>query len=388
MSIEYNKIDLEKFKAIKYSRNIILFFDPDGKFHQFLGHKRRTRLFPYHKNLIEFLEQNSEMNVYFTLDESIESYRKINGCFLVNMKEYIKFCDEIQSKTSGRAQAFFGKHIAMEKVLASEEIDKIILDNSNEQKIIDALNKMNPETQSRVLENLSIFTTDKNATDNDKNFAKAFEKIILNPKVQLSIIQSIPKIQIETLKDHKKFLEENLDKNETYIQNWLDENDAQFRKQRCLIFGLEFTDHKREGELSSKRFDLLTRQSEQNNEYVLFELKSPKEKVFETKEVINDNGGKSVEYILSSSVSRAIPQILHYKELFENASDDDLEKIGVKKGKICKCVVLIGQRQDDPLWKSHFMSIKSNFSSGLEIWTYTDLINKLAVTIKNLEENL
>ena len=145
----------------------------------------------------------------------------------------------------------------MEKVLASEEIDKIILDNSNEQKIIDALNKMNPETQSRVLENLSIFTTDKNATDNDKNFAKAFEKIILNPKVQLSIIQSIPKIQIETLKDHKKFLEENLDKNETYIQNWLDENDAQFRKQRCLIFGLEFTDHKREGELSSKRFDLL-----------------------------------------------------------------------------------------------------------------------------------
>ena len=51
MSIEYNKIDLEKFKAIKYSRNIILFFDPDGKFHQFLGHKRRTRLFPYHKNL-------------------------------------------------------------------------------------------------------------------------------------------------------------------------------------------------------------------------------------------------------------------------------------------------------------------------------------------------
>jgi len=47
MSIEYNKIDLEKFKAIKYSRNIILFFDPDGKFHQFLGHNAHKCIVVY-----------------------------------------------------------------------------------------------------------------------------------------------------------------------------------------------------------------------------------------------------------------------------------------------------------------------------------------------------
>lgn len=196
--------------------------------------------------------------------------------------------------------------------------------------------------------------------------------------------------RIQNLKDYRKFLIENLDKNEKFIQDWLDEEDGKYRKQRCLIFGLEFIDHKREGELSRKRFDILTKTSELSNEYVLFELKSPCDDAFQVKEIENENGGKSTEYHLSSQIARSIPQILHYKSLFESKAegDDDLQRIGIKAGKISKCIILIGQRKDDPVWENHFRDVKNNFSNVLEIWTYTDLIHKLDITIKNLEENV
>lgn len=196
--------------------------------------------------------------------------------------------------------------------------------------------------------------------------------------------------RIQSLKNYRAFLAENLDKNEKFIQDWLDEEKGKYRKQRCLIFGLEFIDHKREGELSRKRFDILTKTSELNNEYVLFELKSPCDDMFQTKEVETGNGGKSTEYHLSPQVARSIPQILHYKSLLESKpeGDDDLQRIGINAGKVSKCIILIGQRKNDPVWESHFQAVKNNFSNTLEIWTYTDLLHKLDVTIKNLEENL
>ena len=198
-------------------------------------------------------------------------------------------------------------------------------------------------------------------------------------------------IRIQTLKEYKEFLEKNLDKNETFIQNWLDEDDGKYRKQRCLIFGLEFIDHKREGELSRKRFDILTRSSISKNEYVILELKSPCDNIFKIVEVNLKQGGSSVEYHLSPEIARAIPQILRYKSKFENTpeDDDDLKRIGIKKGTVKKCIILLGKRNyDDPIWEDHFRSLKNNFSNILEIWTYSDLIEKLEVTIKNLEENL
>ncbi|MBD3299924.1 MAG: DUF4263 domain-containing protein, partial [Candidatus Moranbacteria bacterium] len=164
-----------------------------------------------------------------------------------------------------------------------------------------------------------------------------------------------------------------------------------FRKQRCLIFGLEFIDHKREGSLCNKRFDILTRTTDTRNEYVVFELKSPCDDVFKIKEMKNNNNGESTEYHLSHSLARSIPQILHYKNLIEEKkeTDDDLQRIGVKPGKISKCIILIGQRKtDDPIWEEYFRNLKNNFSNILEIWTYSDLIEKLETTIKNLEENL
>ncbi len=197
-------------------------------------------------------------------------------------------------------------------------------------------------------------------------------------------------IRLQTLIEYKQFLEANLDKNEMFIQNWLDEDGGKYRKQRCLIFGLEFIDHKREGELSRKRFDILTRTSTVKNEYVIIELKSPSDNVFEISQRQNANDGTSTEYHLSPQVARAIPQILHYKSLLEgkSAGDDDLQRIGIEPGKVSKCIILIGSRNIDALWEDHFKSLKTNFSNSLEIWTYSDLIEKLDVTIQNLNENL
>lgn len=198
-------------------------------------------------------------------------------------------------------------------------------------------------------------------------------------------------IKIQTLKEYRNFLIKNLDKNETFIQSWLDEDNGKYRKQRCLIFGLEFIDHKREGELSRKRFDILTRSSIATNEYVIIELKSPCDDIFKIVEHQSKQGGSSVEYHLSPEIARAIPQILRYKSKFESTSedDDDLKRIGIKKGTVKKCIILLGKRNnDDPIWENHFISLKNNLSNTLEIWTYSDLIEKLEVTVKNLEENL
>jgi len=198
-------------------------------------------------------------------------------------------------------------------------------------------------------------------------------------------------VEIKHLKKYKDFLSNNLDKNETFIQDWLDEENGKYRKQRCLIFGLEYIDHKREGAMESKRFDLLTRASKEKNEYVLIELKSPCDDVFKIKETNNKNGGKSYEYHLSSAISRSIPQILRYKSKFENYAQDsdDLSRIGVEKGTIKKSIIVLGtSKNNDPIWVSHFNDLKATLSNNLEVVTYTDLIDKLDVTILNLESEI
>jgi hypothetical protein len=193
--------------------------------------------------------------------------------------------------------------------------------------------------------------------------------------------------KIAMLKSYRQFLLDNLHQNEKFIQDWLDEEDGKYKKQRCLIFGLEFINHKREGELSRKRFDILTTMNNLNREYVLMELKSPNADVFKVVETENGNEGKSTEYHLSDSLARSIPQILHYKRLFQNKSDgdDDLQRIGVTGGKVCKCIIIIGTRKDDPVWKEHFYALIESLGGNLEIWTYTYLIEKLEATIANLE---
>jgi|GEM_PF-3770835 len=227
------------------------------------------------------------------------------------------------------------------------------------------------------------------------------DRIIIDQPSDQDIIQMLRKMSLDqfekfgegfrlnTIKGYRDFIKNNLDKNETFFQNWLDEENGKFRHQRCLIFGLEFIDHKMEGELSRKRFDLLTRSSLSKNEYVIIEMKSPNEDVFKVL-TLSTNQGESVEYHLSPAISRAIPQILRYRSKLQTISedDDDLRRIGIKKGNVAKCIILIGQRKTDPIWNDHFNSLKASLSSNLEIWTYTDIIDKLEIVIKNLEENL
>lgn len=205
---------------------------------------------------------------------------------------------------------------------------------------------------------------------------------------QVEYFNSNTRLQI--LKSYRDFLNQSLNKNETYIQNWLDEENGKYRKQRCLIFGLEYINHKREGELSRKRFDVLTRSSLSRNEYVIIELKSPCAEVFRV-ETHETKQGKAEEYHLSPDLARAIPQILRYKSIFSSTSNDsdDLRRMGIEKGDIVKCVIVVGQKKkDDPIWIDHFNSLKSSLSNGLEIITYTELIDKLSITIQNLEYNL
>ena len=129
--------------------------------------------------------------------------------------------------------------------------------------------------------------------------------------------------------------------------------------------------------------------SEGINEYILFELKSPSGQIFKISQDTNNNGGTSDTYSLSDEISRALPQISSYKRLLQNGTDEEWQRIGLDRGRISKSIIMVGTRPDgNNVWDSHFASLKESLSSSVEILTYSDLLHKLDVTIKNLKENL
>jgi hypothetical protein len=191
------------------------------------------------------------------------------------------------------------------------------------------------------------------------------------------------------LKSYRQKLQGFIDSNasETDVQNWIDEDDHKFRQQRCLIFGLEYIDFKREGSVNSKNFDVLTRVGSKYIDHVVIELKSPSDNIFEvtTADTINEPTGT---YKIHKQLSRAIPQILEYKSALESKQpgDAELEKLGIfKKPYIGKCIIVIGKHTDNPRWLLNRENLVRSLNSGLEIWTYTELLNKLDATIQNLE---
>lgn len=197
---------------------------------------------------------------------------------------------------------------------------------------------------------------------------------------------------ITLLKSYQAKLQEFIDNNasETDVQNWLDEDGSRYRQQRCLIFGLEYIDFKREGNTSGKRFDVLTRVGSKYIDHVLIELKSPSADIFKIDVTPNANGGTSSEYTISKELARAIPQILEYKSTLEakQPGDPELERLGItntEKIRIGKCVIIIGKHDSDARWLKNRENFVRSLSSGLEIWTYTELLNKLSSTIENLE---
>lgn len=197
---------------------------------------------------------------------------------------------------------------------------------------------------------------------------------------------------LKLLNDYREMLEGFINNNssETDVQNWIDEDNHKHRQQRCMIFGLEYINFKREGSISSKKFDVLTRVGSKNIEYVLIELKSPSDDIFETEKNPTINN-PTLEYKLHKELARAIPQILEYKNSLEKKSpgDAELEKLGIKgKPEVSKCIIVIGKHKNDERWKINRHNLVRSLNSSLEIWTYSELLNKLDSTIENLEVNI
>ena len=211
----------------------------------------------------------------------------------------------------------------------------------------------------------------------------------LHSKKNFMVFQkSVNKARVKTLIELKNSfikLLESVEK-EKEIQSWIDEDKGKYRNLRCLIFGVEYVNPKREGELKiRKRFDILAEQNLEN--HLIIELKSPTAEIFNIKEKKNKNNGTISEYKLSNELSKAIPQILQYKDYYSQASIVEIKKLGLSERKnISECIIIIGRRKDDELWKSNFKNLKDNLK--IKIYTYDDLIDKLNNTIHNLETSL
>jgi len=386
MTVEQNN-----FKEVIYENGQKLFFDKKHSFHDHFKHKRKTIKFPYHKNILQFLLENPEIRIFFTLDEDVKPFKKVEEGFLINMVSYSEFCKTIGTKTGGRSKAFLGQNLSINDInFTEEDRDEFIKTNASEKNIVEAVKRLDANIQQKIFEVLKSLNTGNSNNFEQKNitqaeFIDAFSRFLTDDLVQNAFYSQLPRIQIEILKSHINFLKSNLDKNETFIKNWIDEEDGKYRKQRCFIFGLEYVDPKREGQISSKKFDVLAEQDLEH--YVIFELKSPKDDIFKINSDTTVAGGETTEYNLSPQLSRAIPEILGYKKLYNEATDEELQKFGVKiKKPISKCVIVLGTRQDNPVWKGNFERIANCFN-GIELLTYNHLIDRLENIVKNLEEN-
>lgn len=385
-------------KYLRGEQEFELNFDFDLK--EITGHNRKS--FDYGQSLIYFLQNNTKKKIYLTKN-LVADFQSDDDKLIINLPIYQDFCKTISRNGKNKTQAFLSQNVRSYSEVEKQEI----IANSTEEEILNRIKAFAPEQKRNFLEKfnategLQVSVSENNISDTD--FLNSFLKLLNDPGKKALVISNYSDIQIKILEDHKSFLEKNLHKEETFIQNWIDgkiDNDGnavslsedeikKIKKSRCLIFGLEFIDHKREGETSSKRFDILTRISQGKNDYVLIELKSPSGDVFKVKTTTNQNGGESSEYSLSDDVARAIPQISDYRDLLENnASDIEWQRIGLPKGKISKSLIVIGTKKDDAVWNRHFSNLKRNLSSSIEILTYSDLILKLETTLDNLKNNL
>lgn len=393
-------IDFSHFKYSKKYGTKEVFFD--FNLSEYTGHSGRS--FKGFASLKTFLENNPDRNIYLTTDqETTSNFQEEDEKLIVNLKAYQDFSKTIAQNSKNRFQAFLGQNL---KHYCDDE-RKNFFATSTEIEIVERIKQFTPEQKNvflkklKTIEGVELPQGDIENISNE-DFLKALSSFLNDPLKQRVITNNFSQIQINILEEYKQFLEKNLDKKETFIQDWIDgkidnegksnnlneEDIKKIKKSRCLIFGLEFISHKREGEVSSKKFDILTKVSQGKNDYVLIELKSPNSDVFEIKTKPNKNDGESDEYHLSDDIARAIPQILEYRYLLDVASDVEWSKIGLERGKVSKCLIIVGTEKNDTLWARHFLSLKKSLGGTIEILTYTDLLLKLETTIKNLRENL
>ena len=143
--------DEKKFsKVYSYDHGVVLHFDNSDFNKSLFHHKHPTKRFLYYKNLIEFLAENPEMLVYFTLDPEVKNYIVYGDKYVVNMSAYISFCSEIKRRTSGRARAFFGRHLSIKDIFSSTDREKFIASNASEELILTAIRAQSKDAQSRI----------------------------------------------------------------------------------------------------------------------------------------------------------------------------------------------------------------------------------------------
>jgi hypothetical protein len=381
-------LDRTKFEAHDYQDRLFLDFNVQEHFEYSIDRV----VFRYYDPLCSFLRENPHINLYLTNDGDVKNFEHHGNDLKVNIDDFISFCDNIgySKKDKGRAKAFFGQHLSLSNINYSEaDRTQFIKTNLTERDLLDKIKTLSEESQKHLIDTIiKLRGNNENSSKivSSENFIKLFTHYLSDTSVQNSVLQNLPHLQIDTLKKLKAFISENLDKDESFFQNWIDEDKGKYRKQRCLIFGIEYIDPKREGEIMGrKRFDIL---ATQNREYhVLIELKSPSADIFEVEEKPNQNDGYTTTYKLSKDLSRAIPQILGYKKWYQQLNPEKVKELGINKKKdVSECIIIIGQRKNDDEWKENIKSLSESLS--IKIWTYNDLIDKMENTIQNLEENL
>ncbi|MEO9513241.1 MAG: Shedu anti-phage system protein SduA domain-containing protein [Flavobacteriaceae bacterium] len=388
--VNKEKINKDSFKELEFSSRIFLDFDLKTHF----NYSYRQTRFKFSDALRAFLNNNERINIYFTNNPEVTDFVQYGNDWLVNIDDYIRFCDEIGYYRSDprRVEAYFGQHISIANLSVSEDEKIEFLKTSvSDKDLLIGIKNLPEESRKSLID--AIFEIDSSEQNDesesiisDSEFIEIFTKFITSKKVQNSFFEKIPEVQIKALEDLKVFVENNLDQNETFFQNWIDEENGKYRSTRCMIFGIEYVDPKREGEIMGrKRFDILATQNLEN--HILIELKSPTAEIFDIEERENKNCGKSTSYSLSKDLSRAIPQILGYKKWYQSMSSEKVEELGISEKKsVSDCIIVIGQRKECEVWKENFKDLKNNI--GIKIWTYNDLIDRMTNTIRNLKENL
>ena len=228
----------------------------------------------------------------------------------------------------------------------------------------------------------------------DSENLQTIKDTLSNQDIDLSeLLQIRPVLNTRLLKSLRDKLQEFVDSNasEADVQAWIDKDNKKYRQQRCLIFGLEYIDFRREGLFSSKRVDILTSIGVKGEHHALIELKSPRDDIFSYTQRDTEHA-EVLSYSIHPQLARAIPQILEYKKLIEDkeAYDPDLRRLGFeKRPRISKCMIIIGKSKgEDEEWRQHRQNLSEALGSGLEILTYTDLLARLEATIHNLEKLL
>jgi hypothetical protein len=228
-----------------------------------------------------------------------------------------------------------------------------------------------------------MFTKDKDKIElMEKLYSELDEEsknqLSKKPEIIKNIFSNLPRIRIDILEKLKNDLQNKLSLNEKEIQRWIDNEP----KIRCLIFGLEFIDYKREVQFGNSRFDLLTEQS--GTDHVIIEMKSPNVQIFEEKNKTLKNGLKK-EFIISRDLAEAIPQTIKYFREYESGNDETWQKVGTTRKRLHKALIIIGRKEVDPIWQQHFCDL-NNRISGIEILTYDHLVEKMGNQINNLKE--